>query len=128
MGEALRQYAQRFVQGPGDDGAGIAGETDDFRRGADQGGSVRFDRRHVGSAGDVLRSGGNSIHRAAATRENFGRATDTADLERVAGALSRYGFRRLHEVGPADHERSHDLPGELDELPADRRSKNRWYQ
>ena len=118
--QAVRQHPQRLLQGPGHDGAGLAGEADDLRGRADQGGGLRFDGRHLGGAGDLLRRGGHPVHRAAAARQDFHRAVDPAGLQRRAGALPGHGLRRLHEAGAGDHQGPDALPGQLDELAARR--------
>src|ERR1035438_7082911 len=41
--QAVRQYAQRFLQGPRHDGAGLAGQTDDLDRK-----STRLNSSHLG--------------------------------------------------------------------------------
>ena len=68
LDQTLRQHPQRLVQGPRHDGAGLAGQADDLRRRADQGGGLRLDGRHLGGAGDLLRGSGHPVHRAAAAR------------------------------------------------------------
>ena len=49
---------------------------------------------------------GHPIHCAVAQRENFHRTADSTDLQRRPGALPGHRFRRLHETGPGDHQRS----------------------
>ena len=124
VGQALRQHPQRLVQGPRHDGPRVAGQTDDLRGRADQGGRLRLHGRHLGCAGDLLRGGRDSIHRPASPRQGFHRPTRPADLQWRAGPVSRHGLRRLHEIGPGDHPRRNALPGQLDELAAGRGPEN----
>ena len=126
--QALRQHAQRVVQGPRHDGAGLAGQTDDLGGRADQGGGVRLDGRHLGGAGDVLRRRRHPIRRAAAAGQDLHRAVDPAGFQRRPGALPGHRLRRLHEAGAGDHQGPDAVPGQLDELAARGRPEDRGHR
>src|ERR1017187_8675632 len=79
--QAVRQHAQRVIQGSRHDGAGLAGQTDDLGGGADQGGGVRLDGGHLGGAGNVLCGRRHPIRGAAAAGQDFHRATGAADFQ-----------------------------------------------
>ncbi len=127
LDQTLRQHAQRVIQGPRHDGAGLAGQTDDLGRRADQGGGVRLDGRHLGGAGDVLRGGGHSVGGAPAAGQDLHRTVDPAGFQRRPGALPGYRLRWLHEAGAGDHQRPDPLPGQLDELPPRGRPEDRRH-
>ncbi len=128
LDQTLRQLPQRVLQGPRHDRAGVAGQADDQRRRAHPGRCLRFDRRHLGRPCGLLRRRRHPVHRAAAERQDLHGAARPAHRQRRAGAVARYGLRRLHARGARDHQGRDHLPGQFHELAPDRRPEDRGHR
>ena len=71
---------------------------------------------------------GIPFHRASAQGQDLDRPACPAHRERRAGAVARYGLRRVHARGAGDHEGRDPLSRELHELAPDRGTEDRGHR
>ena len=118
VAEALRQHPHRFLQRPGHDRPGLAGQGDACTRSRDPGCRLCVDRRYQRGPGCLCGRCRDSGHRVPAEGKDLDRSTDPADRQRRDRFRPGYGLRRLHGDRQADRPEGRHLPGELDEQPA----------